>query len=894
MAVNQAKIIEKLEILTTESKCNEFIYGFMEAYSFSASTIAQVRLGAARNFAKQAGHVGIKNKLYYQPSSNSSELEAEFDERIVDQLITKNKIRFVLVTNFSRLLAWDTKTKERLDIELEELPRNYGFFLPLVGLEKAILGSENPADVTAAEKMGKLFDLIKVQNDISKPADIHALNVFLTRILFCLFAEDTGIFKGGQFTSVIKNYTEDDGSDLDSFLDALFQVLNTPDSNISRPLLPKHLSDFPYVNGGLFACAEKIPYLGKKGRRILLDCCDMNWGEINPDIFGSMFQGVIDVYQRSRLGQHYTSYSNIMKVIQPLFLDPLRAELDRLRNNANGLKGLLVRLGQIKVFDPACGSGNFLIVAYKELRQLEMQVIQALQTLELQAMFVTGIHLDQFHGIEIDDFACEIARLSLWLAEHQINNQWQKEFGFSPPTLPLSSTGRIIHGNSLIVDWCDVCPKSAQSEVYVIGNPPFLGTSSRADDQKLDMQAVFQNIESLGNLDYVACWFWKGAQYIHNSRAELALVSTNSICQGEQVGTLWPLILNLGLQIHFAYQTFTWTNNARDKAAVHVVVIGLSSNPKNRKLFHLIGKEWHATEVHNISPYLIEGKNIAVKLHTTPLSKQLKMIKGNEATDDGHLILDKSDLDNLLEIEPGAACWIRPFVGGNDFLNGGERWCLWLHGISPVELSLLPNISKKVEKVRQFRLSSPKAATRKRAVTPWLFGENRQPLSGNFIVVPKVSSQRRTYVPIAFMDSSVIVNNTTQFIPNASLYEFAILQSAMHMAWISGIGGKMKSDYQYSINLIYNTFYWPEVTPAQRKEIEDLAEGVLFTREDFLGRTLAELYDPDYMPVELLRAHQALDHAVDRLYREKPFKSSAERLNCLLLHYESMLQTLNT
>ena len=519
MAVNQAKIFEQLEQLASELNRDEFIYGFMTAFNFPKATITQVRQGGARNVAKESGHVALKNKLYYQRAP-SEELDAAFDMRVADSATAKNKIRFVIATDFVRFLAWDTLSKERLDIELDELHSNYGFFLPLVGLEKAIIGSENPADVKAAEKMGKLFDIIRIHNDLNQPEDIHTLNVFLTRLLFCLFAEDTGIFEeSAQFTSAIKSYTEEDGSDLDAFLYQLFSVLNTDDNDAKRQKLPAHLSAFPYVNGGLFASDEPIPELGKNGRRILLECGSMDWSEINPDIFGSMFQAVIDVEQRSRLGQHYTSYSNIMKVIKPLFLEPLQAELDKLvglsfKNRAKALKALLVRLGQIKVFDPACGSGNFLIIAYKELRKLEMKVIKALSEVEPQGFAMSGLHLSQFYGIEIDDFACEIARLSLWLAEHQLNSQWQQEFGFAPPALPLRESGNVYSGNSLILDWSQVCPKGFEDEVYVIGNPPFLGTLGRSDVQRADMQGVFSGFKKLGALDFVACWFWKGAQYI--------------------------------------------------------------------------------------------------------------------------------------------------------------------------------------------------------------------------------------------------------------------------------------------------------------------------------------------------------------------------------------------
>lgn len=890
MAVNQGKIIEQLEALVSDQDQSEFIYRFLEAFNFSPTTIKQIRQGNSRNISVEKSHVGIKNKLYFQPCTDSTKLESEFNARVKDPLITKHKIRFVIAIAQKRILAFDTLAKDRLDIEFVELPRNYGFFLPLVGLEKAIIGSENPADVAAAEKMGKLFDLIRVQNDLSKPEDLHALNVFLTRLLFCMFAEDTGIFQTGQFTLAVKNFTEGDGKDLDVFLYQLFTVLNTPENAETRQSLPKHFTDFPYVNGGLFASDEPIPELGRKGRKTLLDCCDMNWGAINPDIFGSMFQAVIDVNQRSSLGQHYTSYSNIMKVIQPLFLEPLRAELDSSRKNAKALKTLLVRLGRIKVFDPACGSGNFLIVAYKELRQLEMEVIQALQILERQAIFLTGIHLDQFYGIEIDDFACEIARLSLWLAEHQLNNQWQEVFGDAPPTLPLSTTGRIIHGNSLNLNWFDVCPKSTDDEVYVIGNPPFLGTLGRTEEQRNNMQEVFKGFGSIGNLDFVACWFWKGSQYIQKSNAELALVSTNSICQGEQVSTLWPRILSLGLKIHFAYPTFTWANNARDKAAVHVVIIGLSCNKDLSLLYQELEGSLHKKLVKSISPYLLEGNNICVEGRARPLSDGVpSLVYGNKPTDDGHFYLTKLEKEELVKREPHVERWIRKAIGADEYFNGKERWCLWLVGISLDELQNLPCISQRVKAVEAFRTKSSKASTRKKALTPHLFDEIRQPTSGTYILVPCHSSERRKYVPIGFYNADVICTNANLFIPDGTLYEFAILSSLIHNDWMRLVAGRIKSDYRYSASVVYNSYPWPDVTETQREQIEQLAEAILLTREDFPGLTLAQLYDPSKMPASLLEAHQALDMAVDRLYRDKPFKDAADRLSFLLARYELLV-----
>ncbi len=889
MAVNQTKISDDLKALVSAPDQSEFIFGFMAAYGLPKATITHIRQGGSRNLAKETGHVGINSKFYFQPVDEGADIELLFEQRIAECASTKHKYRFVILTDFVRFLAWDVLTEERLDTELGELFREYGFFLPLAGLEKAILGAENPADVKAAEKMGKLFDLIKSINELSRPEDIHALNVFLTRLLFCLFAEDTGIFEKGQFTSAIKGYTEDDGNNLDQFLSDLFAVMNSEPNSDLRKNLPSHLAAFPYVNGGLFAVDEPIPSLGKQGRKILLECCMMNWGEINPDIFGSMFQAVIDVEQRGNLGQHYTSYSNIMKVIQPLFLDSLRAELEKNRKSTNGLKKLLVRLGNIKVFDPACGSGNFLIVAYKELHTLERMIIQALQQLEPQQGFsMSSLHLDQFYGIEIDDFACEIARLALWLAEHQLNKQWEQTFGYTRPALPLRSSGNIVSGNSLVLDWHNVCPKGTEDEVYVIGNPPFLGTLGRSDEQRSNMQAVFGDVV-LGTMDFVACWFWKGAKYIQNSFAELALVSTNSICQGEQVAALWPPIFNLGLNIHFAYPTFPWANNARDKAAVHVVIVGLSARDKSRRLFQFVNGEWHSYNVSNISPYLVKGSNIAIAPRNKPLTEGIPPLSnGSKPTDNGHLFLNREEYDELLKIEPQAKRWIKKFLGADEFLNAKERWCLWLAGATEEDLRGMPVVQKRVEAVRVFRLASTKENTVKRAEIPHLFDQDRQPTSGSYILMPRVSSERRTYVPLGFYSVDVISSDRNFILPNGSLYEFGVLSSLIHNDWMRLVAMRLKSDYSYGNKVVYNTFPWPTASIAQQTEIERIAEELLLTREDYPGKTLAELYDPDKMPAGLLEAHQTLDRAVDRLYRDRPFKDAAERVSHLLGLYEKL------
>lgn len=608
MAISQARIIESLEQVCSNLNPDEFIYSFLDAYGFPKSTITRLRKGGDNRNVGEGDDIGLKKKLYFRTTPAGTDLDAELDALKAQDVIARNDIRFVIVTDFNDLVAYDTKAEERLDTSLSVLDKQYAFFLPLAGYEKAIMYSEHPADVKASEKMGQLFDLIRERNDLSKPEDIHALNVFLTRLLFCFYAEDTGIFEAGQMTSAIQSTTQDDGTDVDQFFTDLFTVLNLEQDDPKRKAMPAHLQAFPYVNGGLFCDDEPIPAFGRKARRILLDCGSLNWSEINPDIFGSMFQAVIDEEQRGNLGQHYTSVSNIMKVIQPLFLDKLYSELEKSRKNENKLKALLVRLQSHRIFDPSCGSGNFLIIAYKELRKLEMEVIDALNAVSGQAeMYYSGIRLSQFFGIEIDDFAHEVAVLSLWLAEHQMNMVFKAKFGYAEAALPLRDSGNIVCGNALRLDWKDVCPPADANgnpyEVYICGNPPFLGTTERSAEQSADMKHVFAGFKSIGYLDLVSAWFWKSVQYIAGNTAKFALVSTNSICQGDQTSLLWPPIFDLGISIDFCYQTFTWSNNAKNKAAVHVVVVGLkNSNDTSRKprIFSVAQDRVLSSEVENI------------------------------------------------------------------------------------------------------------------------------------------------------------------------------------------------------------------------------------------------------------------------------------------------------
>ena len=914
MAVNPTKLFDGLaKLVQSEDKAN-FIYGFLRLFDTPKATITKLQNQTpGTNVADMPlhGEIALSRKLYFKPVAPDADIYDVLQDLKQSATADKNKIRFFIVTDFQNIAAYDIQADDYLECAYTDLAQNYGFFLPLAGLEKSSGFEENPADTKAAEKMGRLFDQIRYNNHLEKPEDIHALNVFLTRLLFCFFAEDTKIFPKDSFTKLIESHTHKTGENADEVLTALFQTLDTPPEKRSESL-PAHLASFPYVNGGLFQADEPIPDFNTRTRRLLLECGKLNWSEINPDIFGSMFQSVIDPKQRSRLGQHYTSVPNIMKAIKPLFLDELQTAFQdifkRYPSNEGRLKALYslsMRLGNIKIFDPACGSGNFLIIAYKELRRLEIEIFKAVKEIDSNAIFSSQIRLDQFYGIELDDFAHEIAMLSLWLAEHQMNLAHENELGNSLPTLPLKSGGNIKAANSLREDWEAFCPRSnrAEDEVYIVGNPPFGGSNSRDEEQNEDMDMVFDGWKKYGVLDYVACWFWKGAQYIRASRAKLALVATNSISQGDQVATLWPPIFALGTRIAFAYQTFPWSNNAKDKAAVHVVIIGLeavrlsddlqnSLNLSNvqPKLYKLLDKEWHSQSVANISPYLIAGSNLAVASREQPLCNVSKMVYGNKPVEGGNLILTTEEKDSLIAREPQSAKWIKKLLGSDEFLNGKQRWCLWLTDLTQEELDSLPKkhplVAERVEKVRAVRLASKKAATVQKADIPHLFDEIRHPTSGNYILVPSTTSERREYVPMDFFDTETISSNANLMIPNATLYEFGILTSAMHNDWMRTVAGRLESRYRYSGTIVYNNFPWPEAGEAEKSHIAALAEDILLIRADYPDQTLAQLYDPDKMPPPLKEAHLCLDAAVDRLYRAKPFSDGMERVEFLFDLYE--------
>lgn len=870
--MNMAQIEKNLQKLIKNFNKDKFIYDFLRAYGLPKASITRLEKGNL-NLSKVESEISWKKKLFFR------------EEQKEDLHITVTKIakdlkhneRFIIVSDYKTILAIDTKTDEKLDINLKDLPKHYDFFLPWAGMEKAQHSSENPADVKAAVKMAKLFDEIKKDNTNDSPEFIHGLNVFLSRLLFCFFAEDTHIFEDSQFTNAISSHTQSDGSDLNSYLDTLFKVMNTP--NKERKNLPEYLNAFPYVNGGLFEKEYKSPTFSRSSRSAILSSGEQNWSAINPDIFGSMFQAVIGAEQRGSLGQHYTSVPNIMKVIEPLFLNELYEEFESSKNKKKKLKELLTRIYNLKIFDPACGSGNFLIIAYKELRILEMKILKA-----GDMMALSGIKLSQFYGIEIDDFAGEIAKLALWLAEHQMNVEFHKKFGRTNETLPLKEAGKIVQGNATRLDWEVVCPKTKNSEVYILGNPPYLGSSMQSNSQKNDKDLVFKEFKSYKNLDYISIWFKKGADFIFDSNSQCAFVSTNSLNQGEQVALLWPYIFARDIEISFAFTSFKWTNSAKGQAGVTVVIIGLRNNSKKNKFIFQNGKK---QLVNNINAYLTNADNIIINKRRVPISFLPEMVLGNAPKDGGNLLLDDKEKNELLLLGFPKE-YIKKYIGSSEFIRGITRWCLWLDKNSYSNLKKNPIVINRIQAVEKMRNDSPKAATREFANVPYRFVEIRHKNTTSFII-PSVSSSRRKYLPCGFLDGNSIISNSAQAIYNGEVYVLGILLSLIHIVWVKAVAGYLKTDYRYSSVLCYNTFPFPEISTQRKNEITQAVFRILEEREKHSDKTLAQLYDPDKMPDGLREAHRHNDEIIEKCYRSRPFTSDEERLEYLFKLYEKMI-----
>jgi hypothetical protein len=801
--------------------------------------------------------------------------------------------KYILISDFENFRLYDLEEDKTVDFKLNDLVNNVQHFGYILGYQKKVYKEQDPANIKAAELMGKLHDRLE---EIGYTG--HPLEVYLVRILFLLFAEDTTIFNKQQFQEYLEQRTAEDGSDLASKLQELFQVLNTAKENRFKNL-DEQFADFPYVNGKLFE--ENLPTASfdTKMRQALLDCCYIDWSKISPAIFGSMFQSVMNPKERRNLGAHYTSETNILKLIKPLFLDDLWKEFESIKDNKNKLPEFHKKLSTLKFLDPACGCGNFLVITYRELRLLELEILRASNKTGQRVFDVREIiwlDVDMMCGIEYEEFPARIAEVAMWLIDHQMNMQISNEFGQYFVRLPLKKSAKIVHGNALQTDWESIVSKNELS--YILGNPPFIGKQVQKPEQKADMEKIFAGVTGGGTLDYVTAWYVKAAQYIQDTKIKVAFVSTNSIAQGEQVGIIWGLLFHkYKIKIHFSHRTFKWGNEAKGNAAVHVVIIGFANYDINDKSVFEYGdikSEAHEIKVKNINPYLVEGKDIFITTRTKPLCNVPEIIKGSETTDDGHFMLTLEEVNQLKEKYPESSKFIRPFVGGGDFINGNVRYCLWLKDAPLNEIRQIPFIQERIERVKNFRLASTKARTRHWANFPTLFSEDRQPTT-RYLMFPKVSSERRAYIPFAYVEPEFIINNTASFIPDASLYLFGILESKMHMAWMSYVCGRMKSDFIYSNKIVYNNYPWPEnVNEKQIKAVEKAVESVLSARKEFPTYSLADLYDPLTMPPVLVKAHQELDKAVDLCYRPQPFINAAKRIEFLFELYEKYTADLFT
>lgn len=871
----------------------ELLYDLLAAYGRSAGSITRLRKGDL-NVARDPheGEVAQKNVVYFRPvphQASTDKLLELMDELTDAEYVTRYSPRFVLVTDYHRLLAYDTHTREPLNTPLGEIGQHVAFFLPWAGMEKTTYISEHHADRKAADKMAVLFDeLLKVTPSLKETAQSrHNLNTFFSRLLFCFFAEDTEVFTSNQFTNAVGSLTLKDGSDTHEVIAQIFAALDAE----SREDKPAVAAGFPYVNGRLFAVqpGQYVPVFNARARSLLLELGALQWGDINPDIFGSMFQSVIDEGQRANLGQHYTSVPNILKTIEPLFLDDLKDQLAAAEGSPRRLQKLLERIARIKVFDPACGSGNFLVIAYKELRKLEHTILEKLQELsgdyQSQLLLESRIRIENFYGIEIDDFPAEIAVLSLWIAKHQMNVEFKQKFGTSIPLIPLREAGAIRCGNAARLDWQEVCPNNGEEEIYLIGNPPYVGSSMQTKEQKADFPFVFGKRKYAKSLDYVSLWFVSGADYIAGTRAQLAFVSTNSVVQGDHVALLFPHIFDQHVEIGYAYHSFKWTNNAKGNAGVTVIVLSL--RPEGTKSPKYIFSGGVRTGAKNINGYLLDAPNIILESPSKPICKDINlMVYGNKPVDGGNLfIADKKQLDNIISSYPESGKYIRPILGSAEFINGKDRWCLWITDEQAEEALKIPAIAERAERVRQKRLESTKKQTLQFAEKPWRFVEARYQETDK-LIVPCVSSERREYIPIGYLGPDTVISNSAFAVYGAEPWLFALLTSRMHMVWTRTVGGRMKTDYRYSNTVVYNNFPVPDLSDRAKSELTDVALRVLDVREYHSEMTLAQLYDPeDTMPQDLRMAHEQLDLLVDSLYRDTPFASDDERLKRLFNLY---------
>ena len=872
-AINFSKEWETEQREHAESQ--SFWNDFFDIFGISRKRVASFE-EPVKKLGEKRGRIDLfwKGTLLVEHKSRGKDLDKAYTQALdyFPGLKEAELPKYILISDFEIFKLYDLEDDKSYEFTLSELYKNVHLFGFIAGYTKHKVIAEDPINIKAAELMGKLHDELK-----DTGYDGHALEHFLVRLLFLEFAEDTAIFEKRLFTEFIENRTSIDGSDVGSRFTELFQVLNTPfDKRLKN--LDESLASFPYVNGKLFAEFLPIPSFDSKMRNILLECCYLDWSKISPAIFGSLFQSIMDKAHRRNLGAHYTSEANILKVIKPLFLDELYEKFEKVKKNKKQLAEFHKELSTLHFLDPACGSGNFLIIAYRELRILELEILKILHTESvLDISSIVWCDVDQFHGIEVEEFASQIAQVAMWLIDHQMNLMISEYFGQYFVRLPLKKSANIVHANSLQIPWENVI--SRDKLTYILGNPPFIGERYQSTQQRLDLETLF---DGKVKLDYVTGWYLKASQYIQNTKIKVAFVSTNSIVQGEQIGILWKLLFeNYKIKIHFAHQTFNWSNEAKSNAAVYVVIIGFASfDTTNKKIFEYenINNEPFEKEAKNINPYLVDANDFFIEKRSKPLCNVTKMQTGSRANDQGKLLFSEEEKNEFIKKEPLSEKYFRQVMGAKEFINNIPRFALWLENVNPTELRQMKYVLQIIEDIKKFRDK-----------TPHLFGSIRNP-KFDYLFVPQLSSERREYIPIGFLDKSIIPLDPHFVIDKATLYDFGILTSNLHMSWIKYVCGKLESRFRYSNSIVYNNYPFPKnVNEKQKSAVEEKAQNVLNIRSQFSDCSLADLYDPLSMPPNLKKAHQELDKAVDNCYGTKSFKNDKERIEFLFGLYEEYL-----
>ncbi len=883
--------------ISEDAEAKSFWDDFFTIFGISRRRVATFEQQVKKIDAK-TGFIDLlwKGVILIEHKSRGKDLDRAYQQAkdYFPGLKDKELPRYILVSDFENFRLYDLEENKQHQFKLNELVSNVNLFGFIAGYQQRSYKEQDPVNIEAAELMGKLHDKLKAIGYTG-----HHLELYLVRLLFCLFADDTNIFEKGILNDYLELKTNEDGSDLARAIAELFQVLNTaPDKRFKN--LEEGLAVFPYVNGKLFEENLPLASFDSEMRKIILDCCLLDWGKISPAIFGSLFQSVMDEKARRNLGAHYTSEKNILKLIKPLFIDELWSEFEKIKLNTNQLRKLHDKISKLRFLDPACGCGNFLIIAYRELRLLEIDIVKLL----LKNQTVTSINtyflidVDQFYGIEYEEFPAQIAQVAMWLIDHQMNMLASETFGEYYVRLPLRKSATVVHGNALRIDWqslIDPMPweKEEPKFHYILGNPPFIGKHLQNTVQKEDMELIFHGVNGAGVLDYVTAWYIKAANYMNsfgNNQTKTAFVSTNSISQGEQVGILWNELFNrYKIKIHFAHRTFKWGNEAKGNAAVHVVIIGFADYDLNEKYIYEyedIKAEPHEVKARNINPYLFEGKDIVITKRKKAICKVPEISFGSMPNDGGALLMNNKEKIDFLIKEPLAEKFLKPLLSAHEFINGEKRWCLWLVDANPSEINKLPAVINSIQICKEHRSKSTREATKKLAAYPSLFGENRQPIA-EFILIPRHSSENRKYIPLGFFDKDNIVSDSCLFVTNASNYHFGILSSEMHMDWVKYTCGRLESRFRYSNEMVYNNFPWPEnPTDKQKEAIEKAAQEVLDARLQFPNSSLADLYDPNTMPPILVKAHQHLDKAVDLSYRSQPFINEAKRIEFLFELYD--------